>query len=841
MFVKEVIVGKFYTNVQQIAGKISVRGYNNGRRFSARVNFEPELFVVARDNKTQTETWTNIHGIPLAKIEFSSIRDMKDFVERYKDVSNFESFGQTNPVYAYISKEFSNLDWQFSDIKTSIIDIEVASENGFPQVEQASEEITAISVMDYHTKKIVTYGCGEYIHDPKIGDVVYKKARNERDLLQTFLTDWSENYPDIVSGWNIQLFDLPYLVNRIVKILGESIANTIAPWGIKERKVLKFGREQTMYDLGGIATLDYLDLYRKFTYSIQESYSLNYICSVELGEQKISYDEYENFHQFYKQNWQKFIEYNIRDTNLVYRLERKLRMLELACTMAYDAKINYEDIYSQTKFWDNVIYNHLLQKKIAIPPKTVGGKSGAFEGAFVKTPKVGFYKWVVSFDATSLYPSLILQYNISPDTVMEQEFDRIISVADLVNKTVKFGDLATHNIGVAANGVCFDNSKKGFFVELVEKFMSERTLYKKRMIETQKKFEATKDPTLEEEISRWNVYQMARKISMNSLYGAVGSAFFRYFSVRQAEAVTLSGQMMIQVVEKAINEYFRKVMKDDKDYVIYCDTDSVYIALDSVIEKMGLTDHDKIISFIDKLCETKVGSVLAAACKEVAEYTNAFQNKISFKRESIADVGFWTGKKRYALRVWNSEGVSYKDPKLKIMGIEVVRSSTPEFVRKKLKETINVIMNGNESSLWSFIRKTEEEFYNLSPEDISFPRSVSGMNKYHNKQTVYSKGTPIQVRASLLYNGLLEKHGLGRKYTKIQEGDKIKFIYLKKPNPINENIMAFSNKFPPEFNLVPYIDYETMFQKTYLEPLSTILDSIGWTPKQVSKIDSLFD
>ena len=839
---------KFYTNVTQLSGKICVRGYEDGQRFSKRIAYKPTLFVDRKDSESH---WTTVDGNPVAPITFESVAAAREFVDKYKEVENFTIYGQTQFPYAYLAEAFpqDKIEWDINQLRIFNLDIEVASDAGFAKPENANQPITAISVMDKTTKQIIAFGCGDYV--PHFDNIKYHKCENEHDLLQTFLAYWSFNYPDIVTGWNVKLYDIPYLVNRIHILFGEEVAKKMAPWPIRKKEVKgakqwqHLRSDQTTYELGGIAILDYLDLYRKFIYTARESYSLNFICHVELKEEKLAYDEYDSLHDLYLKNFQKFMEYNTRDTWLVYRLEKKLRMLELAIMMAYDAKVNYEDIFSQVKFWETVIYNHLLTKKIAMPPKTGMAKREAYSGAYVKEPKPGLYKWVVSFDATSLYPSLILQYNISPDTLKDITLDQRIPVEDIIEQKVDLAWLKEQNIGMAANGVCFANDKQGFFGELVDKFFTERQMYKKAMLDAKKRFEKTKDPKDEEEAAKYKVYQEARKISLNSLYGAAGSPYFRFFSIRQAEAITLSGQMMIQFIEREVNDYFNKLLgnKEPKVYVVYGDTDSIYITLDDLVQKVfpNRVDPNVIVDFIDKVCKEKLSKVLDDACAKMATYSNAYRNAISFKRESITDSALWTGKKRYVMRVYDMEGVRYAEPEIKVTGLEVVRSSTPEVVRKMLKDAIKVILDDKQEKVWEFVANAREVFEKQVPEDIAFPRSVNGLDTYADEKTIYGHKTPMHVRASLLYNSLIVQHKLDKKYKMIQEGDKVKFLYLKEPNSLKENTIAFLSSLPKEFQLHRAVDYDTMFSKTFIEPVQGILDCLGWNTVKVNNLDELFE
>ena len=379
----------------------------------------------------------------------------------------------------------------------------------------------------------------------------------------------------VITGWNVQLFDIPYIARRIDRILGAKAAKSLSPWKlISSREIYIKGRRQIAYDLPGISTLDYLELYRKFTYTNQESYRLDHICMVELGARKLDHSEYDTFKEFYEKDWQKFIDYNIHDVRLVDQLDDKMKLLDLAFTMAYDAKVNYEDVFSQVRMWDNYIYCELNKRKIAIPPKREATKDAKYAGAYVKEPKPGRYDWVVNFDLNSLYPHLIMQYNISPETLREARHPNA-SVEGILNKKVEIdGEFA-----VCANGAQYRKDIQGFLPLMMQKMYDSRVIFKKRMIDAKKKYEKTPTTDLVKEIARCNNIQMAKKISLNSAYGAIGNEHFRYYRLANAEAITLSGQVSIRWIENKMNGYLNRLLQTEKtDYVIASDTDSISVS-----------------------------------------------------------------------------------------------------------------------------------------------------------------------------------------------------------------------------------------------------------------------
>jgi DNA polymerase elongation subunit (family B) len=435
-----------------------------------------------------------------------------------------------------------------------------------------------------------------------------------------------------------------------------------------------------------------------------------------------------------------------------------------------------------------------------------------------------------------------MQYNISPETLMEEKHPTA-TVDKILNQSISFEMYKDY--AVCANGAMFRKDVRGFLPELMEKMYQDRVIFKKKMIEAKKQYEKKKTKDLEKEIARCNNIQMAKKISLNSAYGAIGNQYFRYYKLENAEAITLSGQVSIRWIESKMNSYLNKLLKtNDVDYVIASDTDSIYLNMGPVVEtvfKGREKTTESIVSFLDKVASMELEKYIESSYQELADYVNAYDQKMQMKRENIADRGIWTAKKRYILNVWDSEGVRYEEPKLKMMGIEAVKSSTPAPCRKMIKDALKLMMSGTEDEVIEFIENARKKFRELPPEQISFPRSVSDVNKYKSSATIYAKGTPIHVRGALLFNHYIKQNKLTNKYSPIQNGEKIKFIYLKKPNNIHENIISFIQEFPKELNLDKYIDYELQFEKAFLEPLKIILDSIGWNVEKTANLESFFE
>jgi len=829
---------RFYTNVQLIGNQFLVRGVENGKRFETRDEFFPTLFVkTKKDSKYRT-----LSGEAVEPINPGTVKDCREFYKKYDEIDGFEIYGNDRYIYQYISEKYpeDEIKFDISKIKLVTLDIEVASEEGFPDVESCSEEILAISIQDYTTKKITTWGVKPFKHNRS--DLTYHYCPSEYELLNNFINYWMVDVPDVITGWNIQLYDVPYICKRLNRVLGEKLMKRFSNWGlVTEGEVFINGRKHTVFDVGGMTQLDYLDLYKKFTYKAQESYRLDYIAEVELGQKKLDHSEFDTFKDFYTKGWQKFIEYNIIDVELVDRLEDKMKLIELALTMAYDAKVNYADVFYQVRMWDNIIYTYLKKRNIVIPPKNKTQKDEKYAGAYVKEPIPGMYDWVVSFDLNSLYPHLIMMYNISPETLLEERHPTV-NVDKILNQSINFE--LYKDYAVCANGAMFRKDVRGFLPELMEKIYNERVIFKKKMLAAEQEYERTKDKELIKEIARCNNIQMARKIQLNSAYGAIGNQYFRYYKLANAEAITLSGQVSIQWIMNKVNSYLNKILKtENEDYVIASDTDSLYINMGPLVENV-FKGREKttqgIVSFLDKVCQVEFEKYIESSYQELADYVNAYEQKMYMKRECIAERGIWTAKKRYILSVWDSEGVRYKKPKLKIKGIEAIKSSTPAPCRKMLKESFNIMMSGSEDDMIDFIEKCRSEFRSLSPESVAFPRTASDVQKYSSSSNIYAPKTPIQVRGALLFNYHIKQKKLTNKYSLIQNGEKVKFVFLKKPNIIHENVISFIQEFPKELNLDKYIDYDLQFEKAFLEPLKIILDSIGWNVEKTASLESFF-
>jgi len=807
---------EFYTNVSPYGDELLVRGFTGGKRFTDRLRYAPKLYHPYKGKTTHK----SLDGTPLIARTCKTVKEARILIKRYEDHPNF-LYGTDRWQYQYMADYWpGEIEYDKEKLRIYTIDIEVESEYGFPHVDDADEKMICITIKDQIKKQFLVWGMADY----KVSkdNVSYVKCKDEKDLLIKFLKFWREYTPDVVTGWNSKYFDMPYLINRTKKVLGEHVIKRYSPWDlVDESTAYHNGRQVTFFRLLGIAQLDYLQLYAKFTIKNQERYTLDHIAFVELGEQKDK-NPYDTFKEWYQNDIQSFIDYNIIDVELVDKLEDRLQLIELALTMAYHAKANYEDVFSQVRMWDTIIFNELLKDNIVVPMRKVGRiEAKELVGAYVKEPKTGFHEWVVSFDLNSLYPHLIMQYNISPETILEGQKD--ITIDKLISKEID----TTDGHCLAANGTMYKSDKQGMLPRIIQKEYNARTIFKKKMLEAEQMYANTKDKKYEKLARKYYIVQHSKKISLNSAYGAIGNKYFRYYDHRQAEAITMSGQLNIKWIEKKLNEYFNKLYNTKDDYIIASDTDSVYINMAPLVKMTGATDKVKIVKALDKFCKEKVEPYIATVYKELADYMNVYQQKMEMAREVIADRGIWTAKKRYILNVHNSEGVQYPEPKLKIMGIEAVKTSTPLPCRDKLKESFKILMNGNEKEMKEFCVNFRREFELLPPEDIGFPRSVNNVEKYSDTTSIYKKGTPMHVKGALLYNHLLKTKKVSHKHQTIYEGDKGKFVHLRK-NPWNANVITFIGSLPTEFDMHKLIDYEQQFTKSFMDPLRFILEAINW-------------
>ena len=838
----------FYTSVNRYGNSILYRGIEDGERVAKKVKYMPTLFV----NATHETGWYNLQNQPVLPKTFDTMRDAKDFMKQYEGVDNYTVYGTTNYVTQYINDRFPDAPkFDRDKVNVTSIDIEVASDEGFPFVEQAAHPVISITMKNNIDNIYRVWGLYDYNEDDctveGVDAIQYIKCKDEIDLLLSWLAYWHDpKYcPDIVTGWNTRLFDFPYLINRVKNIIGGDVYKKFSPWGIVDQRNIMMARGEVIaYEMAGIQQLDYYDLFTKFgyTYGMQESYKLDHIAHVVLGERKLSYDEHGSLHGLYKHDFQKFIDYNIKDVQIVDRLEEKMGLITLAMTMAYRGGVNYSETFGTVQIWDSILYRLLFKQQIACPPKFSKEKV-PYPGAYVKDPQTGMHDWVVSFDLNSLYPMIIVQYNMSPETVLPGKEHLGL---DPVEKLLSDAEVnIPEGTTMAASGVKFSKDQVGIIPAIIKQYYNERRLIKKAMLDTKQEYENTPTKRLENKMTILENQQMSIKILMNSLYGALGNKHFRYFNNHVAEAITTSGQLSIRWAENAINKEMNAALEtDDKDYVIAIDTDSLYVNMNELVKKFNPKDP---VKFLDKICREHFEGVLEKSYAVLAKKLDVMENRMEMSREVIANRGVWIAKKRYILNVHNNEGVQYAEPKMKMMGVDAVRSSTPQVCRDKFKKIFKVIIDEGETATQRFIADFKKEWKQLPPESVSFPRGCNISKKkdgvpftWADKKTIYKKACPIHVRGALLYNHYIKQAGLEQKYEIIQNGEKIKFVYLKTPNSIKENVIAYANDLPKELDLHRFIDYNKQYEKAFVDPIKHLLDALNWDVEPVATLEDFF-
>jgi len=832
----------FYTHAFRHGKVIKYTGYENGDKVSYTIPFRPSLYVTTK----KEAKWHALDGTPVEPIHFGSMSEATEFMKQYKDVPNFDIYGNTNYVAQYINEEFpGNIEWDRSLINVTSLDIECKFGEGFPDPAIADQEVTAITTKNNIDDIYYTFGCGDYDKEKSImqtHEVRYIKCGNERELLHKFLYHMAKTSPDVLTGWNIEFFDIPYLVNRIAKVNGGNKEKMLSPWRMIDKREVQqpfSTNTRVKYDIKGITCLDYLAIFKKFafTYGPQESYKLDNIANVVLGEKKLDFGEASDLNELYDNDYQKFIDYNIKDVELIDRMEDKLGLITLCLTMAYKGGVNYDSVLGTVAIWDSLIYRDLHSRNITIPQNEESTK-GAYPGGYVKEPQVGMHDWVCSFDLNSLYPSIIMQYNMSPETILLDD-ELGVNVESVLDGKVK----NTHpNTALAVNGTRFDTTKPGVLPIIIQEIYNERVQHKQKQLKAEQELELiankSEQYSLEKRIAIAKNQQLALKILLNSLYGAMGNKWFRYFDMRIAEGITLTGQATIKWAEQHLNNYLNETLETDKDYVVAIDTDSVYVCLNEFVKRYNPKNP---VNFLDKLCSTALEDALTKCYDELYNTLGGIENKMVMGREVIADRGIWTAKKRYILNVHDNEGVRYTNPHLKIMGIEAIKSSTPAICRQALKDMFKRIIETDEETVQSDIQNFKNVFSKASAEEVAFPRSVQNIKKWNDKETIYKKGTPIHVRGALMHNHLIDDKKLHKKVEKIHGGDKVKFTYLRQPNPSKENVIAFIDYLPRQFKLEDHIDYNLQFEKTFLSAIEPVLTAVGWKSERSITLESFFN
>ena len=886
----------FYTFCDVVGSKIFHRFVDDSGKRQQQIisEFPIELFIKGRGEHT------SLYGDKLAKMEYSSVAEARDFIREYRDITPV--FGQTSIAHQFISHTYpGQIEFDFSKYRVLNLDIEtrfdgydpedevrvrrVFSEQeevitvaemkalkmgggwevfdiynecwypcenspqlnpgGFPDPQKAEYEITSISCKMFRSPKKVTFGLKDYTVKDK--DQVYIRCNNEAHLLQEFIAYNRAMDPDAWTGWNTESFDIPYIINRIKKVLGDALANKLSPFHAQTTKAIAeyTDREsgETYYRILGITSLDYMRLYQQFNIKRQENYSLDYISEVELKEKKLDYSEYENLMDLYLRDFERFIEYNERDVYLVERLDDKKQFIRLAITTILMTKSRYQEVSGKVKLWDNLIYNMLLDDGIVIPPEKIARSKGGIVGAYVKEPKPARYRWVASLDLTSLYPSICMMYNMSPETLVVEEQ----GVYDYLERLLKGEDLAVrargHGRCMTANGAEFSLDKQGVLPRAMKYVFDTRKKYKNMMLDVKKQKEAflaaggSKDSAecleFENRIAALDATQGAMKVLANSGYGVTAQNSFRYFSRDIAQGITLTGQLTIQFIAEKTNLFLNDYFKTNRDYVITADTDSMYLELDRV--PTDPKDAQKSVQEIDDFIEKVLQPFIDMAFKKLSDKMGCPVNMMDMKREAISDIGIWRGKKNYVLQVYDMEGVRYAEPELKMMGIETARSDRPKIVREELEACLKIMLRGTNEELIEELKKFHDKWMKIDLNEISRPMGVSNLDG----MTV-EDAKAFHVKAALVHNRLLLDLNLQRKYNRIKSGNKVRLLPLKIPNPARNNYIAYVGELPQEFGLDEYVDRKGHYEGVFLNPIKSFTNILGWQVEKVSSLEDLF-
>lgn len=840
-----------YTSVMRDGNDILLMGYSHDKEpIKKRVKFEPELFLPKDDG-----TYTSLLQKKFAPKKFDSIGSVREYVDQYKEL--YSIHGISDMSRQYVCRNFrGKLSHSIYPIQVWWFDIETKVSKGFPKPETAAEQISLITLFNRTSKKIYTWSL-HAIDDPTVNsglseeeiekekewinahNVDFRSFSNEESMLLDFLKFVHANRLDILSGWNSDAFDIPYLFNRLVNVLGESMAAKLSPWKIIEERTVHITETKSFktYDIGGINHLDLMELYKKFNPGSKESFSLDFISNYELGEKKVELPG-EDFKDSYSRFWATFVRYNIQDVLLLEKLDRKKQMIELCLAVAYMAKCSYSDVFSAMRTWECFITNSFYEKNMVEPWSKTRQESISLPGAYVHDPKAGRYRWVVSVDATALYPSIMMQNNLSPETI-------ISVLANVSPETIIDGNLPDLQPGtiLSANGLITTSEFTGFIPELTRFVFDGRKEAKDQMLDLKKKLSdmsPSEKSAAELEIAALNTRQSVLKVLGNSLYGVCALKHFRYYNFSIASAITLSGQLYLKKTMKLINDALNKIAGTvDVEYAFYGDTDSIFFTADAIVQKFWSDKDDKTIvgnleKFVMKVLQPEINSKLVV----LTEQMGAPETLLNFKLEGISKDAIWLAKKRYIAALMYNEGVWYDPIDYKIMGMEIVRSSTPKFIKKKLKEAVEIIVSGKEEDLHTFVENFKVEFMKQGYDTISFPRGCNGIETYRDATNIFKPKTPQHVRGALIFNSLIKKYGLDAAVPEIGDGDRIKFILLRKPNTAFSDVIAYNgSKIPEQFDLEKFIDWNLMFDKVFIGPLEGVLEAVNWTTEEQNTLD----
>lgn len=808
----------------------------DGDRIDTEVPFTPFLYT----EKEGANEGISIFKTPLKKHYFRNSFERTKFVN---DTKNGRLFGNLPVDQQFLIETFKEdvhkEEFSKFPLKVFFIDIETYSPNEFPVPSKAKDPVTLITILDTVSGKIHTWGL-KNDYKPKLSNVTYYKCDCEEDLFERFVNFWKKDPPDILTGWNTEMFDIPYIINRAKNLLGEEFIKQLSP--VREinyrENFQKFGKDIGRWYISGISCLDYMEIYKTYSKGDRESYSLNYIAEYELNEGKLAINA-TNLSSLADTDWENFVDYNIQDVDLLRKLEEKLNYLKIIRLLAYKGCTNFERALGKVSIVTGAMTLQAAKQGYIIPTFKNEITREALEGGYVREPERGLKEAIVSFDVNSLYPNTIITLNISPETKLGKivtgdiEVDKEVQIKLVnggsftvtVDKLKEF--LKKENVSLSKAGVLYSQKFKGVCPNLINSIYDERVYARKKMLELKKSKKNDKETT--DSIQYFDTLQYTLKILLNSIYGTFANKHSAFMDIDNASSITLTGQAVAKAGGHIINQYAKDVFKIDESLILSGDTDSLYITIQPILDKLGITLAK------DCVIDTNVHTIVDAIDKHLGERIldwareelNSADPRFVFKREAIADVGSFLMKKRYILRILDEEGVPMN--KFKYVGVELARSTTPKPVKAIIQKTIETaFLTKDVKKTNEVFREAYDLFKNLNISEASFRKAVKEPEKYTAGASLnkFNKGTPCHVKAALAYNFLLEKLNLTKKYESIKSGQKVKFFYAKK-NPYGLDAIAFNGDYPKEFTNIT-IDYDKMFNKIVAPPIESVYEAIGW-------------
>jgi DNA polymerase elongation subunit (family B) len=830
---------EFYTSVDSRNDQLYVCGYRDGKKFKEKIAYQPYLFLPTTDLPNQKSPYKTITNEPVERQDFRTISEARQFVGMRQKIKNSKTYGMTDYKFVYLYDQFPGVvEFDFSLLNVISIDIENDSEGGFANIDTADKEINAITLAKKQDGRMRSITFGFYDYALETEDTIYIKCKDEVDLLNKFLRIWRSKawLPDIITGWNNKFYDIRYIVNRMKRLLPEGEFHKLSPfnWVAEETVRQRDGKEFIGYNIFGVRIIDYYEAYKKYATGERESYKLDFIAEYELKERKTDYSQYGSLAKLYAQNKELFYTYNIQDTILILRLEEKIHFIEQIVIQAYVCKVNYDNLLKTVKAWDVLIHNYLMDRGIVVPFFEESDDTTTIMGGYVKEPIPGLYENVGSLDFTSLYPSVAMTFNISPD-MLQGKTNKLFSVETLDGVMMpKYTDaLEEKNLALTANGCFFRCEREGFFPAIMKHFFAERKRFRLLEADARKEHEADKDDATKRNLYlRYKNIQTAYKLLNNSGYGAMANAWFRWFDNRLAEGITSTGQLASKYVAVHLNIFLNNYFKtENKDYIVYQDTDSAYVAFPK-----DFKTPQEIVELMKSTVQPEVARICAEFCRKM----HAFDNKLEMKLEKVCMQAFFIRKKRYSLSISYDEGIMHETPKLKVTGLESVRSTVPKLTRDAMKSIFQLIFEGKQDEIHLFIADFKKKFYKMGFDEIGAPTSVNNIDLYSDEVNLYRRSTPIQVKGAIFYNRFLRERGLDKTCELIYNHDKVKYCYLHPENPTKQGVICVKADYPKDWGLEKFIDYDHQWEKTFLNPIEAVFGVVQFTSAKEPDLNDMF-